>query len=162
MLLSMSERGDALMRWCLAEGYLMETPAALIQGFVSETRHHGIAIDRLMLTLRTLHPQLAALGWSWETNRGFQESRYPRENRSTPEYIHSPVRPILEELCIHSDTHPGLRGVRPGLHRRIFPVRPLQPQRDRGARARLQPGRGFALTIGRVSRSEQGERCLHV
>jgi len=91
----MDAPGDRLLRWCLTVGYAHQEPGALVSGFVRAAQDSGVPIDRLMLTLRTLHPQLAAVGWSWEGD-AFTEARYRRAGRDSAPYRSSPVRPILE------------------------------------------------------------------
>lgn len=85
-----------LSAWCLSTGFLERRPAELLSGFVAEARAVGVPIDRLMVTLRTLHPQLSAVGWFWETGRDFLERQYRVVSQDLAAFQASPVRPLLE------------------------------------------------------------------
>jgi len=98
----------SLSRWCLTTGFLAREPAALLSGFVAQARARGVPIDRLMVTLRTLHPQLSAVGWFWEEGRDFTERQYRQVSTGLEAFMASPVRPLLEGTAtrIHVPTTP--------------------------------------------------------
>lgn len=104
----MPPAAESLSRWCLTTGFLATQPAALLSGFVAQARARGVPIDRLMVTLRTLHPQLSAVGWFWEEGRDFTERQYRQVSTSLDAFKASPVRSLLDGTAtrIHVPTTP--------------------------------------------------------
>ena len=93
---SPDDHAARLRDWCLDRGFLARSSQALVEGFVAEAARCDVPIHRLNLTLRTLHPVLAAVGWIWEDGHGFKENRYRHAGREEESYLRSPVRPLLE------------------------------------------------------------------
>ncbi len=86
----------ALVRWCLTEGADCRHAEKLLAGFAEACDLQGIRIDRLMFTLRTLHPQLVAVGWFWERGEPFVQREYRHKGVSDQAFLSSPVKPLLE------------------------------------------------------------------
>ena len=86
----------ALVSWCLDEGFFCLEPGKLVTGFVAHAVRAGIPIERLAVTLRTLHPQLSAVGWVWESGSPFVERQYRAVSTRLEDFKKSPVKPLLE------------------------------------------------------------------
>jgi len=99
---------NPLARWVIDEAWDAATSRELTARFGRQLEECGIAIQRLRIYIRTLHPMISASSYRWE--RGVQEvERFDvgYEMREDERYINSPLVPIYE----------GMGGVR----RRIGP-----------------------------------------
>lgn len=92
----MTDPTDHLLQWCLQDGVRMAGPEALIAGFARACHAVGVSVDRIAVTMRTLHPQLAALGWVYQADRPFEARQYGARARMTDAYAHSPIRLLRE------------------------------------------------------------------
>ena len=88
---------QALVTWILAEGRLIAQPTRLVEGLVQASRAAGAPIDRILIAIGTLHPQIAAwsLYWDAKTNRVELERR-ERSIVKSDSYLGSPVQAVRE------------------------------------------------------------------
>jgi adenylate cyclase len=87
--------GDAVAAWLLNEaGNLVDTKT-VIGGLVQRLVATGFPLYRLFLSVRTLHPQVVAIGYQWRRGDSLP-SETPREYGIDREeiYLASPIKPI--------------------------------------------------------------------
>lgn len=71
----------------------------LIEQIGIRFRDCGLPLTRLSMILRTLHPQIAVTGYTWNSNTGtLDEFTGDHESQSGESYQRSPVRRIFEGL----------------------------------------------------------------
>jgi adenylate cyclase len=88
---------QAIIDWVFAEGRLIERINEFVYQLAHQMNHNGASIDRLMVALQTLNPQLAATSETWEKST----DRVTPVNashgiRDTERYIGSPLQVIFE------------------------------------------------------------------
>ena len=86
-----------VVRWALVEGRLIAQPTRLLEGLVHELRDAGAPIDRMIVGVGTLHPQIATWSVIWSVKTGQVE--YWTGERGIFEsdsYIGSPVQTVRE------------------------------------------------------------------
>lgn len=116
---------NPLSSWLLTAGWEYQTPDAFVAAFSGRLVRDGTPVMRLRLTLRTLHPQLVGITYTWQRDTEEVEMfEAPHSILSSEQYLKSPYAAIFE----------GAGGMR----RRLdvsgeleFPV--LQELRDQGA-----------------------------
>jgi adenylate cyclase len=87
--------------WIIAEGRLISDPVRLIEGFVQVVRTAGAPVDRLMVGISTLHPQLVAWSVYWDVKEDRVE--YIRRERGvmiSGSYDGSPLQTVREHGTI--------------------------------------------------------------
>lgn len=88
---------DSLLRWCALEACGFEDPGGLLPAFAAQAAALGVPLVRLNATLRTLHPLFIAENWRWKRGQArVEHNRYAVRQVSHPEYLASPVRPLLD------------------------------------------------------------------
>ncbi len=106
---------QAIIDWVFTEGRLIEGTSEFVHQLAHQLNDNGASIDRLMLTLLTLNPQVAATSETWEksTDRttGFQAAHSVRD---TERYIGSPMQAIFET---HKRVHQRLDNLPEDAHR---------------------------------------------
>lgn len=83
--------------WLLRDARDLADSRAVVSEFGKRLCAEGFPIFRLFVSLRTLHPQVLAIGLSWR--RGQQEAtEVPRAHDilESPQYLNSPIRLIFE------------------------------------------------------------------
>lgn len=136
---------SCLVHWCLRDAPRLTNPQALLSGFAEQCVAVGVPVHRIMVTLRTLHPQLAAVGWTYEAGRDFKAEEYRVRDAMSEDYAASPIRLLRERQMTR--LHVPLRGEH--LHR--FPV-----ARDLHARG-FTDYLALALVVG-ADAEDGGER----
>lgn len=137
---------DSLSTWLLTTGWEFEAVAELVEAFSRQLVKEGIPVIRLRLTLRTLHPQLVGITYTWESGKeGIERFEAPHSILATDGYRNSPYAAIFE----------GAGGMRRRLDvpdaKLEFPV--LKELRSRGATdyvampITFRDGRTNAMTI---------------
>jgi adenylate cyclase len=87
--------------WIIAEGRLISDPVRLIEGFVQVLRTAGAPVDRLMVGISTLHPQLVAWSVYWDVKE--DRVKYIRRERGvmiSGSYDGSPLQTVREHGTI--------------------------------------------------------------
>ena len=83
--------------WLLSEGWHMTNPPSLIKGLVQTMVTQGVAILRLRVTIRTLHPQAIGHSFTWQRDTGEVEVfRPPHSILQTDQYLESPYAAMFE------------------------------------------------------------------
>ncbi len=83
--------------WLLAEGWHMTDPEALVRGLIDHMVARDLPLHRFRVTIRTLHPQVIGITYTWEKKTGALEVTTPSHDiLSTPQYLDSPYAPIFE------------------------------------------------------------------
>jgi adenylate cyclase len=109
-------------RWLLSDGRRLSNLAEVVAGLARELTAGGLPLLRLYLAQRTLHPQVGAIGYLWNSgDRTAQMIEREHSITTSAAYLLSPMRQIYE-----TDT----RLIRPQA-RIDFPV--LQELREAGA-----------------------------
>ena len=89
--------GRPIADWLLREARELADSRAVVSELGKRLCAEGFPIFRLFISLRTLHPQVLAIGLAWR--RGQQEaSEVPRAHDilDSPQYLNSPIRLIFE------------------------------------------------------------------
>jgi adenylate cyclase len=99
--------GDPVAEWLLHEAHEAADTLAVIAGLCDRLLKSGFSLYRLFLTTRTLHPQVASIGFQWrrghgtptETSREHGIDRQEIYLRSPIKLIHDGVPEIRRRLC---------------------------------------------------------------
>lgn len=89
---------ERAFRWLLNKGRRLPDVVDVVAGLARELSAGGLPLLRVYLAQRTLHPQVAALGYLW--NRGDQTAQLIERDytiASGPAYLNSPMRRIYDE-----------------------------------------------------------------
>jgi adenylate cyclase len=88
---------DPVAHWLLIDGREQKSSEGLIEGFCRRLVESGFPLFRFFVSVRTLHPQVAAQGFHWWRNRE-QIKIVPREHGiyEEPAYLDSPIRLLHE------------------------------------------------------------------
>ncbi len=84
---------EAAFRWLLEEGRLIGDLGELVTQISHLLSDKGFPLLRFFVSVRTLHPQIAAIGYAW--NRGDAEARRMARDHAvlnSPEFLASPLR----------------------------------------------------------------------
>jgi len=95
--LSLAPAGQPIADWLLREARELADSRAVVSELGKRLCAEGFPVFRLFVSLRTLHPQVLAIGLAWR--RGQQEaSEVPRAHDilDSPLYLNSPIRLIFE------------------------------------------------------------------
>ncbi|GJL87400.1 MAG: adenylate cyclase [Minwuia thermotolerans] len=93
----MMSKGKQISTWLLDQGRMAEDMVTLLRGLIGQMQAVGIPIARMTLGQRTLHPEIAAVGYAWNADEDEVEIRnVGHELHQTVDYLVSPVRVILE------------------------------------------------------------------
>ncbi len=91
--------GNALNDWLLQKAWLCATPAELTEQFAAQLLKIGIPLWRLVISVWTLHPELAGKRYTWSRDQqGVSETDTPHGVLQSPAYLNSPVRHVSERL----------------------------------------------------------------
>lgn len=117
---------NPLSRWLLAEGWHYRNPAELVGAFGRMLRSQGYPLLRMRITVRTLHPQVLGVSFTWDRDQDEVDVYEPPYSiLLTDTYLRSPYAAIFD----------GAGGMRRRLdtpNARIdFPI--LEEIRERGA-----------------------------
>jgi adenylate cyclase len=93
---SESNKINDLVQWLLTDGRRLTRPEELIDGFARRLAAAGVGLDRLMLSLTTRHPLLAATTYVWLPGQGAVGTDRPFSVAASAGYVASPVRAIHE------------------------------------------------------------------
>lgn len=85
-----------LAEWLLSEGRRLAKPEALLDGFAERLRAAGVGLDRLMVSLNSHHPLLAAVTYEWLPERGTVGTERAFAVGSSEGYLASPIRVLHE------------------------------------------------------------------
>jgi adenylate cyclase len=90
-------RINPLLHWLVGEAAGAVTTRDLIERFTRALEHAEIPVSRFWLSLRTLHPQLYSMAWTWEQGKDdVNEDTINHETLSSDAFRNSPIVPILE------------------------------------------------------------------
>lgn len=88
---------DALSTWLLTRGWEFEAVADLVAAFSRQLLNEGIPVIRLRLTLRTLHPQLVGITYTWDRDaEGIDTFEAPYSILESDDYRNSPYAAIFD------------------------------------------------------------------
>jgi adenylate cyclase len=83
--------------WVLSEGRDLPSEAALFDGLCWRLLGQGVPLSRATLHIGTLHPQIRGFGCRWWRDRALtEEFQVAHGADATDEYLHSPIRPVIE------------------------------------------------------------------
>lgn len=89
---------EPLIRWLLSEGYARANVVDLVRDLCRQMEALGMPILRVRVVIRTLHPQVVGMGYTWRRgSEVIEEYSPPHSVLATPEYLDSPFAPIFEE-----------------------------------------------------------------
>ncbi len=96
----MSESGDikdaSFRQWLVVEGGRTVTTRAFLATLAEGLVAHGLPVDRMLLSVRTIHPQILATGYLWNAGHDVVEVDRSYDILNAPEYLDSPFRMIHE------------------------------------------------------------------
>lgn len=88
-----------IVDWLLREAWLIEDTQSLVKQVAERLSAEGVAVSRLLVTLWSLHPQIAGVFYRWDKNTGDVISREGGyENLKAEQYQNSPIRHVAEGL----------------------------------------------------------------
>jgi len=88
---------NPLIDWLLSEGWNIVDSGELLKGLVLRMQQAGIDMWRVRLTLRTLHPQVIGVSYTWQGDKDEVEVyEAPHSILQTDEYRNSPYAAIFE------------------------------------------------------------------
>ena len=94
---------QAILDWVFSEGRRIESTNKFVQQLAHKMNEHGASIDRLMVSLLTLNPQLVATSETWLKSTDVTTPINASHSvRNTERYIGSPLQAIY-------DTHKRVR-----------------------------------------------------
>jgi adenylate cyclase len=68
----------------------------MLEAFFVALTDSGVPSRRAMVALRTLHPQIAGMGYVWERGRKLSCNEHPHGEFALPRFLNSPLREIFE------------------------------------------------------------------
>ena len=87
---------DGVQRWLLQTASTGATTAALLDGLWRRVCDAGVPLERTLVALRTIDPQLVGLGYVWQPDRGVRCDEHPHGELAQPRFLHSPLRALFE------------------------------------------------------------------
>ncbi|MCZ6669076.1 MAG: DUF427 domain-containing protein [Gammaproteobacteria bacterium] len=94
---SLSAYENPLLNWVLQEAPAIASSRELTAAFARQMRSAQIPLWRLSVSIRILHPQVAAFTQHWHSVTGeLVELEHDFEILQSPEYLNSPLLPIFE------------------------------------------------------------------
>ncbi|MCB1740706.1 MAG: DUF427 domain-containing protein [Gammaproteobacteria bacterium] len=88
---------NPLLGWLLEQAPASADARVLTRGLAETLLDAGVALWRLHVIIRTLHPQLMAVAYRWWTKlHEVEQVQVPYEMLSRPEYLNSPLVPIYQ------------------------------------------------------------------
>ena len=100
--LSPSAQRDTLMTWLLEEGRFLGRTRDLVDQFCQRLVALGVPLQRVLASVRTIHPQILATGYKWERGQESMVINRGHDILNDPEYLDSPFKQI----------HDGAGGIR--------------------------------------------------
>ncbi|NCF34786.1 MAG: hypothetical protein GWP56_00105 [Gammaproteobacteria bacterium] len=106
---------QGIIDWIFSEGRRIESTNRFVHQLAHTMNHHGAAIDRLLLSLLTLNPQLVATSEIWEKSTDLTRPLNAEHSvRKSERYIGSPLQAIFET---HKRVHRRLDQLPEDAHR---------------------------------------------
>ncbi len=94
---SSEPRNAALVEWLVREARELPSMAAVIGGFARHLAQDGLSFQRLFVSTRTLHPQLAAVGYVWRHgDQDAREAPRPHGILESALYLGSPIKIVFD------------------------------------------------------------------
>lgn len=88
---------NSLSAWLLTTGWEFMSVSELVEALSLRLVEAGVPVIRLRLTLRTLHPQLVGVTYTWERDKqGVDRFEAPHSILATDQYRKSPYAAIFE------------------------------------------------------------------
>src|SRR5690606_13849886 len=89
--------GKPIAKWLLREARDLAESRAIVTEFGKRLCAEGFPVFRLFVSLRTLHPQVLAIGLTWRRGEA-EAAEVPRAHGilESPQFLNSPIRLIFE------------------------------------------------------------------
>lgn len=88
---------NSLSSWLLTTGWAFNSMSELVEGFARQLLEEGIPVTRLRVTLRTLHPQLVGVTYTWQRDKKeIEKFEAPHSILASDQYLKSPYAGIFE------------------------------------------------------------------
>ena len=93
---NMPDREEELRRWLLGTGAETTGTALLMEGLCAWLAEAGVPIERMLMAVRTIHPEIVAHTYAWKKQAAavFEVDRIRRDVANDPDYEHSPIKHI--------------------------------------------------------------------
>lgn len=91
---SAETKETAFRRWLVEEGSQSQTTRGFVALMCRGLVDYGVPLDRVLVSVRTIHPQIMATGYFWNAGRDVIEVDRGYDILNAPEYINSPFRLI--------------------------------------------------------------------
>ncbi len=85
---------ETVGRWLLGPGCNVRDALHFVDELVQRLEDAGARLDRLRISTRTLHPQLVALGASWQRGKGAELWTGEHGVEESPQYVGSPMEHV--------------------------------------------------------------------
>ena len=82
--------------WLAIEGRSITDPAVLITGLAERLDAAGARIDRLSISVATLHPQLIGWNYTWRRGEGVSNFKGRHGGQNSDAYVGSPLHYVRE------------------------------------------------------------------
>lgn len=86
---------DALRGLFLDEGRRWSETGALVIDLGLRLQEIGLAVERVNLSIPTLHPQIVGLGFVWSADEGLERLVLEHGELSRPRFVHSPIARVM-------------------------------------------------------------------
>ncbi len=83
-----------LVTWILQDGRLAPTPGKFLDGVFDGLVNMGVPLDRVLFSLRMIHPQIRTTGLVWRRDRATTENPRGHNVVTSDMYLRSPVKRI--------------------------------------------------------------------
>ena len=88
-----------LIDWVTREAWQCADPVELVQHLAARFLHEGIAVMRLSIMIRSLHPEIAGVNYIWRRDTdAVQVFDASYQHLQLPEYTNSPLRHVADGL----------------------------------------------------------------
>ena len=93
---AVTAKSNVLVDWLVRQAWRASTPEELIQRLAERLIEAELPLWRMRLMIRTLHPQLFATGFWWQSDLDGVQTVHPsHEVMTSPVFLESPFAPIL-------------------------------------------------------------------
>lgn len=90
----MKKVSRSLVDWILREGRLASSPTAFLDGVCGRLVKIGVPLERMLFSLRAIHPQIRATGLVWRRDQATTEMHRAHDIATSDAYLNSPVKRI--------------------------------------------------------------------
>ncbi len=88
---------EKVIRWLFSKGRLIENKTLFVTAFARKLTQVGAPVDRLLITMLTIHPQVVGLAHTWRRDSGKTVvTKATHETLLSERYIGSPIEAVMK------------------------------------------------------------------